>query len=199
MDGGKSDNEQQGNQEQPANKEKKLFGRFKKDSQENENPESSKNEQPGLTVEKLSLKKNMAVKFGIAAAVVAVIAIVVSIYIYRADYNKRITVIVPIGDLTFTEKTRDENHYYVTFQAADYNRIPAAVNEKGARVGVEKEIYDILALEVEYDSADVIFEVPQGVARKAGYSAESMNYQTLWTDDILQKYTTIKSIVWSAQ
>ena len=183
---------------QSADGKKKLFTGTKKEKPADVRDESEKNEQLKQAVDKLNLKKDKAVKFGIIAGVIAVLAICICIYIYRVDYNKKLTVIVPIGDLTFIDKSREGEGYYVTFTAADYNRIPDSVNEKGARVRVDRETYDILVLKVEYDSADVVFEVPQGVARKAGYSAESTNYQSLWTQDILAKYTTIKTIVWKA-
>lgn len=194
MDSGKKGQgqpEEQNKQEQLEKQEQDKKGR--------EDSVHKKTDQLKMTVEKLRLKKSKAVKFGIIAAAVAVAAIVLCIYIYMVQYNQTITVIVPIGDVTFTEKNEEETEFYVTFHAADYNRIPAQVNEKGVKVHVDKETYDMLVLKVEYDSADVIFEVPQGVARKVGYSVDSMNYQTLWTENILARYTSIRSIVWSAK
>lgn len=196
--GKKEEVQQELSAKQPAEGRKKLFAGAKKDKPTGSGAESEKKEEPEQAVDKAKLKKNKTVKFGIIAGVIAVLAILICVYIYRADYYKKLTVIVPVGDLTFTDKSREDDSYYVTFTAADYNRIPSEVNEKGARVRVDRETYDILVLKVEYDSADVIFEVPQGVARKVGYSPESTNYQSLWTEDILAKYTTIKTIVWKA-
>lgn len=148
-------------------------------------------------LERLQTGRSRAILLASAAAAIAVIAIIVCIYSYRSWYNSKITMIIPIGEITFVDKYQEDERYYITFQAADYNRIPAQLNGKGICVQVEKEVYDILALDIKYNSANVVFEVPKGVARKVGYEEEKLNVQNLWTEDVLMNYTTLKSIVWS--
>lgn len=148
-------------------------------------------------LEKLQTGRSRAILLASAAAAIAVIAIIVCIYSYRSWYNSKITMIIPIGEITFVDKYQEDERYYITFQAADYNRVPTQLNGKGICVQVEKEVYDILALDIKYNSANVVFEVPKGVARKVGYEEEKLNVQNLWTEDVLMNYTTLKSIVWS--
>lgn len=152
-----------------------------------------------LKMEKMEQGRKRARIIAFAAVLVAAAAILIAVGIYRADYSKVITVISTVGDVTFTNKFRDEDGCYVTFVAADYNRIPEAWQESGVRIKIDSGMYDILVLDIEYDTANIVFEVPQGIARKAGFSQEDMNVQSLWTDEILQQYTSVRNIIWSTE
>lgn len=159
--------------------------------------EEHRAEKQASVIQKLKLGKNKASKIGVIAAVTAVVVLALSIYIYTVQYNKTITIIAPVGDITFQDKFKDGDRYFVVFQAADFNRIPEAVSSKGITMQVDGPTFDLLALNVEYGTANVVFEVPQGVARKAGYLAEEVNVQVLWTEEILSKYATMRTIIWS--
>lgn len=165
-------------------------------SQNNENTGNKTKKKMQELVELKEGKKKYKM-IAAAAVAVAVLAVLLCIYIYSLQYNRRLTVIAPVGDIVFVEKHRDEEDCFVTFQAAEYNRIPAEVNMQGITIQIEPEFYDILVLNAEYASANIVFEVPQGVARKAGYDEAQANIQNLWTEDILKKYTSVRSIVWA--
>lgn len=152
-----------------------------------------------LKMEKMEQGRKRARIIAFAAVLVAAAAILIAVGIYRADYSKVITVISTVGDVTFTDKSRDGDGCYVTLVAADYNRIPEAWQESGVRIKIDSGMYDVLVLDIEYDTANIVFEVPQGIARKAGFSQEDMNVQSLWTDEILQQYTSVRNIIWSME
>lgn len=135
-----------------------------------------------------------------AAAIVIVIALAAAltgIFTFARHMGKKITVVTTVGNVTFTDKHREDGKCYVTFKAADYNVIPAELNQKGMTVLIEEDLYKALPLEVEYDSVNVVFEVPRFAYAKAGFSQKQANVQTLWTEEILSKYARIQSLVWS--
>lgn len=144
-----------------------------------------------------SWKQSLLHRAAIAAGAILCLALIICIIVGVSQYNKRMTIIAPIGDITFLDKYQQDGEYYVTFQAAEYNRIPSEMNDKGINIKVEAEAYQLLVLNEKYDSASVVFEVPQGMAKKAGYSQEELNIQTLWTEEIISKYTELKTIIWS--
>lgn len=151
-----------------------------------------------LKMEKMKHGRNRARIIAFVAILIATAAILIAVGIYRADYSKVITVISTVGDVTFTDKSRDGDGCYVTLTAADYNRIPEEW-QSGIRIKIDSGLYDILVLNMEYDTANIVFEVPQGIARKAGFSQEEMNIKSLWTDEILSQYTSVRNIIWSTE
>ncbi|MDL2302479.1 hypothetical protein LJC58_09005 [Lachnospiraceae bacterium OttesenSCG-928-D06] len=143
-----------------------------------------------------SFQKKMK-KAASIAAVGIVFILLISAYLYSLVNNKNITVVTTIGSITFTDKQKNGEECYVTFQAADYNLIPDSLNEKGITIKVDGDTYHALALDVDYAYANVVFQIPKSAANKAGYDESSANIQALWNKDILEKYAQIQSIVWS--
>lgn len=144
-------------------------------------------------------KGGKAKRFAIVAAIAAVAVFLLCAYIYSLVNNRIMGVVAMVGDVTILDKYRDGEDNYVTFRAESYNMIPSDLNEKGITVRMERELYDAIAIDVKYGTANILFRVPYSVARKAGYEEEQANVQVLWTEDILNKYAWIKTVVWSAK
>lgn len=149
----------------------------------------------GNTGLKSGSDRNIMIRTIVIAAAAVLVLLLICIWVI--SLNRKLTVIAPIGNITFIDKHRENDICYVTFEAADFNRIPKEMNEQGITVMVDQATYDLIALDVEYGSANVVFEVPKSAAGKAGYDESLMNIQNLWTDKILTDYATIRSIVWS--
>lgn len=150
---------------------------------------------PGNTGPKPGSDRSIMIRTIVIAAAAVMVLLIICVWVI--SLNRKLTVIAPIGNITFIDKHRENDICYVTFEAADFNRIPKEINEQGITVMVDQATYDLIALDVEYGSANVVFEVPKSAAGKVGYDESLMNIQNLWTDKILTDYATIRSIVWS--
>jgi len=141
--------------------------------------------------------KKKPVKAIVILVVIAILLVAGSSFVYTWMNNRTIDVVASIRDITFVDKQKSGDDYYVTFQAADYNLLPEGLNENGIMVKASADIYNAIVLDVGYGSANIVFQVPASVARKAGFQEEQANVQVLWTEDILGKYARIQSVVWS--
>jgi hypothetical protein len=136
-------------------------------------------------------------KYVFVAVAVAVAVLLLCSYIYSLINNRIMSVVAMVGDVTILDKYREGEDNFVNFRAGSYNLIPSKLNEDGITIRIEKELYDAIALDVKYGLANIVFQVPYSVAKKAGYVESQGNVQVLWTEDIVNKYAWIRAIVWS--
>lgn len=173
-------------------KTKPDFGFRKQKKLSSDKKSIDKTESNGAITDKFPVRKILIIAAVVLAAILAVL-----IYVYSLSQKQIITVVTTIGNLTFTDKQKTDEDYTITFQAADYNFLPEEMNTKGITTHISSEIYDAIALDTEYRYANILFEVPRNVARKAGFDKEKANTQALWTPEILQKYSKIQTAVWT--
>lgn len=147
-------------------------------------------------LEQVKSSRGKAVRTAIAAIVVAAAAICACVLIFKGQGSRTMTAYLGIGDVTFIDKSRQEDGYYVTFQAAEYNCLPEELNKNGVTIRINQEIYDALALNVKYSAATISFTMPVRIASKAGYREADGNLNVLWQEGVLAEYGRVISLVW---
>lgn len=177
-------------------KEKQVQVEADKDKADKDKVDKDKALQAKARLDQLKSSRGRAVRISIAAVAVAVVAICVCVLVFRGLGSRTTSAYVSLGDVTFIDKSRQGDEYFVTFQAAEYNCLPEELNENGVTIRINREIYDALALNVKYSAATVSFTVPVRIASRAGYREADGNLNALWREDILSEYGRVISLVW---